>query len=196
MIPNKLEVLMASNNIIDIKTGKHYKIATLNNEWHEVLIDNERNPRWLFNVVHPIVDSTKVFTKNELEENSKMNLFISIISSSKDASTLKNSMGYIFKSSEILKRMDLIGIKSSSYFTVNGIHEKFYLDKTGLIYKKSEVDGIRNTLNDKNWFKSGYNLDTIFEIEGEIYKLDIFGRLNLPDTVTPVLSNVKIVSLS
>lgn len=125
-----------------------------------------------------------------------MNRFISILSTSKDADTLINSISQTFKSSEILRRMDLIGIKSNSYFMVNGIKEKLYLDKTGIIYKKSQVDGIREAFNAKNWFQRGYDSDTAFEIEGDIYKLDVSGHLNLPDTVNPIPSNVKRVNIS
>lgn len=194
IISDKLDLLTAQNNNLNIEIGKHYKVRTLNSGNHEVVIDGEGYPKWLFNVVHPIADSTKVFSQNELEENSKMNRFISCLSTIKDSNELINAIGQTFGLNEVVQRMELLGIRKNEFFTLKGQIEKLYLDETGIIYKKSEIEGIRNAYNNKNWFERGYTKDASFEIDGKVYKLDENGHLNLPDSVNPVPSKVKVVT--
>lgn len=193
LLPHKLDILTAKDNVLDIKVGRHYKVKTRLNDYHEVSIDKNGYSNWLFNEVHPVADSTKVFSQTEAKEYNRTNHFIDCLSTIKDTEQMLSTINYFFTYDEVSEMMTNLGIESDAYFEIVGHSEPIYLDKTGITYKRSTVEKFRDAYNNKNWFEKGFTQDSKFIIDGREFKLDDSGHLNLPEGIIAIPTKVKII---
>lgn len=117
------------------------------------------------------------------------------------SSLLKDKSAFLvntggFSDADVKSILGDVGIKPGA-FLVNGDGKsnKFYLTDSGLIYPDYQIKEQNLAFKQTNWFKDeiGYSSDSKFIINGETYKLDEKGYLNLPDGVDCVMENIKII---
>ncbi|MBX4271966.1 hypothetical protein K2181_22235 [Clostridium estertheticum] len=186
-----IEQFTPNDNILNLDKGSFYKLKTSSGTTAILTVDEYDNVYMPFSQLG--LDTNFTLVPSDYGEINKASRLLSSLLKDKSA-FLVNTGGY--SDAEVKSILGSVGIKPGA-FQVNGDGKsnKFYLTDSGLIYPDYQIKEQNLAFKQTNWFKDerGYSSDSKFIINGETYKLDEKGYLNLPDGVDCVMENIKII---
>lgn len=177
--------LKAENNVLTFDYGEFYNFK---HNGKDYTVGSCKNGEFIGDPnCHNFEDSDPFFNCERYPKTSdieKVDRFLTLLESE------CTSLGFEwcgYSKSDVKSMFEDLGIKEGKVdIKINGTSRSFWTDGEGEVYDNQEVDGYKRILNKTNWLELGCHEGSAFKINGEEYKVDSRGHLNIPEDVLTV----------
>lgn len=172
--------LKAENNVLTFNYGEFY---TFKHNGKDYTVGSCQDGEFIGDPnCHNFEDSDPFFNCERYPKTSdigKIDRFLTLLKSQ------CTSLGFEwcgYSESDVKSMFEDLGIKAGKVeIKINGTSRSFWNDGEGGVYDNQQVDGYKRVLNKTNWLELGCHEGSVFKINGEEYKVDSRGHLNLPE---------------
>jgi len=176
-----------------MQSGKNYKIKTLMHGYADITVKQNNNARLsMYDAYGP--DASEAFSEDEFNDMAQTTKLINIIGSNDPLDDKLNSLRIFFPNSqEVRARLESFGAETGKMIQLDSKSEKVLFEPNGWLYKKEDLEGLRNGYSTTDFFEFGYTENSKFTIDGKEFKLDSTGHLNIPEGTICTPNRVKVI---
>jgi hypothetical protein len=175
-----IKKLCAENNVLKFETGAHYRYSIGGGQ--SVIVSSVlsqtrsgANISW-GDVAAEFATDIGVFTPGTHRAFAHIQLFL-------QALTTGDTWNFHqwFSPAERLELYAQVGIQPGGWVEIQNQDQttRFYLDNNGIQWSEQHSENARWVMNNRDWRKAGATEDTVFLVNGNEYKIDNNGRLNI-----------------
>jgi len=161
-VSSNSEEIKFNNNVLNMQSGKNYKIKTLMHGYADITVKQNNNARLsMYDAYGP--DASEAFSEDEFNDMAQTTKLINIIGSNDPLDDKLNSLRIFFPNSqEVRARLESFGAETGKMIQLDSKSEKVLFEPNGWLYKKEDLEGLRNGYSTTDFFEFGYTENSKF----------------------------------
>lgn len=193
-VSGNFDELKFNNNILNVKSGTNYKIKTLMHGYADITVKANNNVELSFRDAYPDTDVSEVFSEDEFNDMAQSTKLVKIIGGNYPLDEKLHLLRTFFPNSlEVKSRLESLGAETGKMIQLDSKSEKVLFEPNGWLYTQEDLDGLRNSYLNRNFLELGFTENSKFIIDGNEFKLDSTGHLNIPEGTICTPVRVKII---
>lgn len=191
-VSGNYEELKFNNNILNVESRKNYRIKTLMHGYADITVkQNNCVNLSMYDTYGP--DASEAFSEDEFNDMAQSTKLINIIGGNYPLDEKLDLLRIFFPNSQEVKaRLESLGAEPGKMIQLDSKSEKVLFETNGWLYTQEDLDGLRNSYLNRDFFKLGCTENSKFIIDGKELKLDSTGHLNIPEGTICTPTRVKI----
>lgn len=192
-VSSNLEEIKFNNNVLNMESGKNYKIKTLMHGYVDITVKQNNYAKLsMYEAYGP--DASEAFSKDEFNDMAQSTKLINIIGGNYPLDEKLNLLRIFFPNGqEVRARLESLGAETGKMIQLDSNSEKVLFEPNGWLYTQEDLKGLRETYLTTDFFEFGYNENSKFIIDGNEFKLDSTGHLNIPEGTICTPTRAKII---